>query len=314
MRCLLTSRRAFLKRAAGLAVAGCAPGAWAGSVPEPLPNPVGYATISWPDGKIEHALDTISNLGFKGVQMLGFVREAYKGARVDELRDKLKSLQLQPVTLSCSDVDLKPDDSHDETGQIRSYAAFHQRLGGKYLQVTDGGDPRKSYSAETIRGLGARMNKMGQIAQDAGLTLGYHPHVGTIGETREGLARVLDATDARYVNLIADVGHLTLGGADPAEVVRTYHERLILLHFKDVRHDAMDLAKSGGGSVRRGKYTFCEIGTGAVNFAAIIQAFRDTRFAGWIIVELDGYQRSPGGADSSAQTNKEAVQKLGFTV
>lgn len=297
-----------------MALASYAPDAWGRNVPEPLPNPVGYATISWPDGKIEHALETISNLGFKGVQMLGFVREAYKGARADELRDKLKSLKLQPVTLSCSDVDLKPDDSRDETEQIRSYAAFQQRLGGKYLQVTDGGDPKKNYSAETIRELGARMNKMGQIAQDAGLTLGYHPHAGTIGETREGLARVLDATDPRYVKLIADVGHLTLGGADPAEVVRTYHERLIFLHFKDVRHDAMELAAKGGGSVRRGKYTFCEIGAGTVNFAAIVQAFRDTRFAGWIIVELDGYQRGPGGPDSSAQTNKEAVQKLGFSL
>jgi inosose dehydratase len=303
-----------LKRAAGLALVSGAPAAWGRTVPEPLPNPVGYATISWPDGKIEHALETISSLGYKGVQMLGFVREVYRGARVGELRDKLKSLKLQPVTLSCSDVDLKPDDSRDETGQIRSYAAFQQRLGGKYLQVTDGGNPRKSYSAETIRELGARMNQMGQIAQDSGLTLGYHPHVGTIGETREGMARMLDATDPRYVKLIADVGHLTLGGADPAEIIRTYHERLIFLHFKDVRHDAMELAKSGGGSVRRGKYTFCEIGTGAVNFAAILQAFRDTRFAGWIIVELDGYQRGPGGADSSAQTNKEAMQKLGFTV
>jgi len=294
--------------------AGAAPGAWAGIVPDPLPNPVGYATISWPDGKIEHALETISILGYKGVQMLGFVREKFGGARVDELRDKLKSLKLQPVTLSCSDVDLKPDDSRDETGQIRSYAAFHQRLGGKYLQVTDGGDPRKAYSAETIRELGARMNAMGKLAQDAGLTLGYHPHAGTIGETREGMRRVLDATDPRYVKLIADVGHMTLGGADPAEVIRTYHERLIFLHFKDVRHDAMELAKSGGGPVRRAKYTFCEIGTGAVNFPAIVQAFRDTRFAGWIIVELDGYQRGPGGADASAQTNKEAMQKLGFSV
>lgn len=314
MRCLPTSRRAFLKRASGLALASIAPGSLAGSVPDPLPNPVGYATISWPDGKIEHALDTISNLGFKGVQMLGFVREVYAGARVDVLRDKLKSLKLQPVTLSCSDVDLKPNDSRDETGQIRSYAAFQQRLGGKYLQVTDGGDPRKQYSAETIRELGTRMNKMGQIAQDAGLTLGYHPHAGTIGETREGMQRVLEATDPRYVKLIADVGHMTLGGADPAEVIHTYHERLIFLHFKDVRRDAMELAKQGGGSVRRAKYTFCEIGTGAVNFPAILQAFRDTQFAGWIIVELDGYQRGPGGPDASAQTNKEAVQKLGFIV
>ena len=308
------SRRAFLKGATAfgaVAMTGLCPElARAGA----LPNPVGYATISWPDGKIEHALATISHLGFKGVQMLGFVREKYAGARAEELGDKLTSLRLQPVTLSCSDVDLKPEDPRDETGQIRSYAAFLQRLGGKYLQVTDGGDPRKSYSPETILELGARMNQMGKLAQDSGLTLGYHPHFGTIGETREGLARVLEATDPRYVKLIADVGHLTLGGADPAEVIRTYHERLIFLHFKDVRPDAMERAGRGRDSARRGKYTFCEIGTGAVDFPAIVQAFRETQFAGWVIVELDAYQHGPGGPDASAQNNKDAVLKLGFAM
>lgn len=307
-------RRDFLKQLGALAVAGRLHGSPGKSPANPLSNPVGYATISWPDGKIEHALETISSLGFKGVQMLGFVREKYAGARADALRDKLNSLKLQPVTLSCSDVDLKPEDPRDETGQMRSYAAFFQRLGGRYLQVTDGGEPRRDYPAETIRDLGARMNQMGKLAQDSGLTLGYHPHFGTIGETREGLARVLEATDPRYVKLIADVGHLTLGGADPAEVVRTYHDRLIFLHLKDVRRDAAERAAKSRDSVRRERYVFCEIGTGAVNFPSIIQAFRDTAFPGWVIVELDGYKRGPGGADASAQTNKEAVQKLGFRV
>lgn len=75
-----------MKQTAGLALVSCAPEARGRSAPESLANPVGYATISWPDSKIEHALDTISNLGFKGVQMLGFVREVYRGARAEEER------------------------------------------------------------------------------------------------------------------------------------------------------------------------------------------------------------------------------------
>lgn len=307
-------RRNFLKQLGALAVAGGLHGSPGKSPVNPLPNPVGYATISWPESMFEQALETISGLGFKGVQMLGWVREAYRGSRVETLRDRLRALKLQPAALSCSNVVLDPEKPRDETGELRAYAAFFQRLGGFYLQVTDGGKPRKRYSAETIQQLGARMTDMGKIARDHGLTLGYHPHFGTIGETREGLARVLEATDPRYVKLIADVGHLTLGGADPAEVVRTYHDRLIFLHLKDVRRDAAERAAKSRDSVRRERYVFCEIGTGAVNFPSIIQAFRDTTFTGWVIVELDGYKRGPGGADASAQTNKEAVQKLGFRV
>ena len=278
----------------------------------PLPNPVGYATISWPEGQFKEALQTISGLGFKGVQTLGWVREAYGDSRVETLRDRLHALKLQPVTLSCSNVVLDPEKPRDETGELRAYAAFFQRLGGLYLQVTDGGDPRKRYLADAIRQLGARMTDMGKIAQDQGLTLGYHPHFGTIGETREGLGRVLDATDPHYVKLIADVGHLTLGGADPAEVVRAYHDRLILTHFKDVRPDVAALARKNRDLVEAAEYHFCEVGTGVVNFPAVLEAFRETRFKGWVIVELDSFEAGPGGVAASARANKDAIQKLGF--
>jgi inosose dehydratase len=307
-------RRDFLKQLGTLAVAGGLHGWTAEGAANPLPNPVGYATISWPEGQFEEALRTISGLGFKGVQILGWAREAYQGSRVETLRDRLHTLKLQPVTLSCSDVVLDPQKPRDETGELRAYATFFQRLGGLYLQVTDGGDPRKKYSAEMIRQLGARMTAMGKIAQDHGLTLGYHPHFGTIGETREGLARVLAETDAKYVKLIVDIAHLTLGGADPAEVVRAYHGRLIFTHFKDVRPDVAALARKNRDLVEAAEYHFCEVGRGVVNFPAVLDAFRETQFKGWVIVELDSFKVGPGGPAASARANKEAIQKLGFRI
>jgi inosose dehydratase len=156
------------------------------------------------------------------------------------------------------------------------------------------------------------MNAFGNIAQDAGLTLGYHPHFGTLGETREGLGRVLDATDPRRVKLIADVAHLTLGGADPAEVIRTYHQRLVFAHFKDVPKDIVELARHNRDLIRKGERLFCEIGTGVVDFSSIIRAFREIEFSGWVIIELD--QSGPGEPSSSARINKDAAQKLGLKV
>jgi inosose dehydratase len=307
-------RREFLKRASVAGLASLLGADLLCGAPALLPNPVGYATIAWPERKFNHALETISALGFKGVQLLGWVCDAYRGARVLELRERLQALRLQPVTLSCSRVRLDPDRPKDELGEVRAYASFFQRLGGLYLQVTDGGDPHKHYPVDTLKALGARIGAMGKLAQDFGLTLGYHPHFGTIGETREGLARILEVTDPRNVWLIADVGHLTLGGADPAEAVRAYPERLMLTHFKDVRPEVAERARQSRDLVRREKHLFCEIGAGAVDFPSIVKAFRETRFEGWVIVELDAYKSQPGGADKSAQVNRDAVQKLGLTV
>jgi inosose dehydratase len=107
---------------------------------------------------------------------------------------------------------------------------------------------------------------------------------------------------------------LALGGCDPAEVIRTYHQRLIATHLKDVRSEVLDLARRDHDLVRSAKYCFCEIGQGGVNFQAIIAAFRDVQFQGWVICELDAYEPRTGGAATSAQMNRDAVRKLGFRI
>jgi inosose dehydratase len=307
-------RRQFLKQLVGWALGGLALAHSSWSFANDLKNPVGYATISWPESEFDHALQTVAGLGFKGVQMLGWARDAFAAAKTWQLRERLEAAGLQPVTLSCSGLSLDPGNLTDVSGEFRSYANFFKNLNGKYLQMTDDGRPGAKYPPEQIEALGSALNKLGKIAQDGGLALGYHPHVGTLGETREGLGRVLDATDPRYVKLIADVAHLTLGGSDPAEVVSTYHERLLFCHFKDVRKDVSALYHKDPAAARRAKHTFTEVGTGVVNFPAILQAFRDTQFDGWVIVELDGYQRRPGGPDESARMNKAAIEKLGLQI
>ena len=307
-------RREFLRTLAGLGVAQGVLGTLRTDARDVLPNPVGYATIAWPRQEFAHALETISSLGFRGVQMLGWVREAYAGTKAQDLGHLLASLKLKPVALSCSAAQLAPGRQGNETVEVPGYAAFFSRLGGTFLQVTDDGNPSKEYSAEDIRTLGARMNALGKMAQDFGLTLGYHPHFGTIGETRKGLGRVLEATDQRYVKLIADVAHLALGGSDPAEVIRTYGQRLCFLHLKDTRKEIAALARQDRNLVEGKGPPFCEIGLGMVNFAAVVQALRAVRFTGWVVVELDTGNSTLGGPDASAAENRDALRKIGFNV
>jgi len=309
----LNSRRTFLKRALTLTVTSGTNFGWGRRAEaSQLANPIGYATISWSQNRFNEALETISSLGFAGIQMLGWAKDAYRGGRASELSEQLKRLKLQPAALSCSKVKLDPARLQDESGQVREYAAFLKGLGGFHLQVTDGGRPDGKYSRSEMKAFGASLNDLGKTAEEFGLTLGYHPHFGTLGETREGLKRVLEATDPRYVKLIADVAHLVLGGSDPAEVIRAYHERLSFVHLKDVRKDVAELARANRALVRSRAYYFCEIGRGAVDFHAVLHALRG--FQGWLIVELDGNEVPPGGPGESARINKAAVQKLGLIV
>jgi len=298
--------------------AGAAALSWAAfsrlnsALPVTLPNPVGYSNISWQENEFSQALETVPALGYQGMQLLGWVQEAYAGEKTAELKDRLQKLKLSAAALSCSKVKLRPDSPENFTAEFRVYADFLHSLGGKVLQLIDSGKPHGNYNAGEIKSMGAKMNELGMMAKDSGMTVGYHPHFGTLGETRQELGRVLDATDPRYVGLIADVAHLKLGGSDPAEVIRTYHQRLVLVHLKDVRRDAYELIRENRGAAEELKARFCEIGRGVVDFPAVTASLREGQFQGWVIVELDRFEPPPGGPAESARINKDALRSLGF--
>lgn len=217
--------------------------------------------------------------------------------------------------MSCHGVSLAPGKPADQsTDKFREDVKFMKALNGLFLQVTDGGKPNVQYSTDDIKTLGASMTELGRIAKEFGLTLGYHPHFGMLGETRQGISKVMDATDPAYVKIIVDVAHLTLGGSDPAEVIRTYHHRLAFFHFKDLRQDTYNAVQQNHDTGGRIRLRFCEIGHGMLNFAPIMAAIRDVHFRGWIVVELDRYVPAPGGPIASARINKAALEKLGFKV
>ena len=306
------SRRHVLAQlaAAGLTVAV---DSWALKGPVALlPNQVGYATIAWPNEQFEHALSEISKLRFKGVEMVSWIRQKYSGTGLLSFRDRLIALSLKPVSLYCFPVDPLSTAAAEETKALNDLAVFLKDLGGSYLEVTDGLGPQQASDHATVKALAERLSLLGKVGQDHGLGFGYHPHVGSLGQSRQGFGRVLEASDPRYVRLIADVAHLTLGGSDPAEVIRTYRNRLLYLHFKDARRDAARLASQDPALLEKTKYWFCEIGTGVVNFPSVMRAVRDSRFTGWIVVGLDGYEPPPGGPDQAAETNKQAVERLGL--
>ena len=161
------SRRSFLKKAG----VGCACVLW-DDVCEPAatlltPNNIGYSTIAWPESQFEHALDTISRLGYSGVQLVGWARERYAN-RVEALRERLQTLCLTPIAQSCWGVKLDPENPGDNAATVRAYAEFFKGLGGSTLQVTDGGKPDGQYSGQPAMPVAPREPAGSDEANQAG--------------------------------------------------------------------------------------------------------------------------------------------------
>lgn len=138
---------------------------------------------------------------------------------------------------------------------------------------------------------GERISDFAAMLADEGLKLCYHHHMGTIVETREDIARFMDACGAP-VKLLLDTGHATWGGSDPAELARTYRTHITHVHCKDVRSNIVAEAQAGNWSfldsiLGKGDEfgTYTVPGDGVVDYVAVFRELPD--YSGWMVVEAE---------------------------
>ena len=270
--------------------------------PAPFELHIGYAAITW-GGNDHQAIQDISAVGYSGIQLrANAVAEFGTGAA---LREELEKHHLKMIALSSGDLGLDPNTEKERLAKHVENAKFLRDAGGLYLQIIDVKPKDHAPAADDYQRMGQLLTELGKRVADLGIQLGYHNHMGAMGQTPEGVDQIVAAMDPRYAKLELDIAHYFQGGGDPAQAVEKYKDRLLFLHLKDVRHVAD--AKDG--------YRFCELGRGLVNVPAVLAALRKINFRGWGIVELDGETDTSRTPKESAIINKDYVQqKLGLTV
>ncbi len=131
-------------------------------------------------------------------------------------------------------------------------------------------------SQENIYNLAEKLNHAGRILYESGITLAYHNHALEFrqynGQTM--LEIIYNRTDSRYVQAEIDTYWVQFGGNNPVEWCRRLAGRLPLLHLKDYMITSEHTP------------TYAEIGSGNLDFKAIIQA-ADKAGCRWYIVEQD---------------------------
>ncbi|MGB8476953.1 MAG: sugar phosphate isomerase/epimerase [Candidatus Acidiferrum sp.] len=271
--------------------------------PAPFELHVGYASITW-GGNDRQAIQDISSVGYSGIQIRSnAVKEFGSGSALREVLDKYR---LKMVALSSGNLSIDPAVESSEFASHMANAKFLRDAGGLYLQIIDERPKGRPVVSADYRRLGRLLTELGKRVADLGLQLGYHNHMGAMGQTPEGVEQIMDAVDPHYAKLELDVAHYFQGGGDPAKAIAKYRDRLLFLHLKDVEHLPAGSEKS---------YRFVELGRGLVNLAAVMDALRKVNFRGWGIVELDAVPEKSRTPKESALINKKYVEeKLGLTL
>jgi inosose dehydratase len=265
--------------------------------PGPFELHIGYAAITW-GGNDRQAIEDIASAGFPGIQIRSnSVQEFGSGAALKEVLGKH---HLQMIALSSGNLSIDPAIESSEIAKHVANAKFLRDAGGLYLQVIDERPKNREITTADYKRLGQLLTEVGKRTADLGVPLGYHNHMGAMGQTPEGIEQIMDAVDPRYAKLELDVAHYFQGGGDPAKAVEKYSDRLLFLHLKDVERLPAGAKQS---------YRFIELGRGLVDLPAVLDALRKINFRGWGIVELDGETDQSRTAKESAIINKKYVEE-----
>jgi len=163
---------------------------------------------------------------------------------------------------------------------------------------------------------GGAMHIARAVRDATGLPVAFHHHCAGYVETPDEIARLLDLTDPALLGLVFDTGHYLYGtgsndgAAVPAGLER-FGSRIRHLHFKDCAPSVAARARVSGWdyftAVQQG--VFCELGRGAVPFAAVTAWLRAHTYSGRIVVEQDVLP-GMGTPRESAQRNRAYLHSL----
>ena len=294
---------------------GNAPCSW-GTIENTSGERVGYAQM----------LDELAAAGFVGTELgdLG-----YMPSDPEKLREELEERGLELVG-SWVTVRLY-DEAHHAAGVERAVkvAKLLAEVGGSHCTVNVGDDhstvQERFYNTGRIKpehgldeaGWQTYIKGINRIAdavkKETGLRTALHPHGSTYVETPAELDEFLRRTDPDKVGIVFDTGHYMLGGGDPVAGVKKYGERIWLMHFKDFNPEVIPVAVEQNLNYQQmiGEGVFGELGTGAVDFPAVLDAMNEVGYDGWIVVEQDVLP-GMGSPAENAKRNRAYLRTIGL--
>lgn len=170
------------------------------------------------------------------------------------------------------------------------------------------------FTDEEWESLAFGLNILGQLAQEKGMVLAYHHHMGTGVQTMAEIDRLMDTTNPEYVNLLFDTGHLAFSDVDPETVLNKYFSRIKHVHLKDIREDVLERVKQEGWSflraVKEGVFTIP--GDGFINFDPLFRILAEKNYSGWFVVEAEQDPAKANPLEYAIKARKYINEKTGL--
>ncbi len=173
----------------------------------------------------------------------------------------------------------------------RQLFEIQKACGGKYFVIPS---YRVDYTTEDLQRMCNYLNKIGKIAAEYGLKLGYHNHAAEYRKLKDSDAvmweYLVEHTDPQYVCFELDVYWCSKGGKSPVMYLKKYPDRIQLLHIKD----EFVLGKSG-----------------TIDFEGIFKQFYANGMKDYVVeIEVPGELRNKKNPDGSRYSAEQITEEM----
>lgn len=236
----------------------------------------------------------------KAIDEIGYREAEVVAATLERIWPDLQKTRLKPVSAHVDSALFKPENQE----KFQATIADLKTKGFSYA-VYPYVPPAQRHGEDTFKELADTLNRAGAECKKAGLRLCYHNHAFEFQNygSKFGLEIMMDALDKSVAALEMDVFWVSVGGHDPAELLKKYSGRVDLLHVKD---KAQGTAVQYNEGVAR--TAFKEAGKGTLDWKVILKAAHAAGVKHYF-VEQD---QTPGNPIESLKTSFDYLHSLKF--
>ncbi|SNR97965.1 2-keto-myo-inositol dehydratase [Anaerovirgula multivorans] len=170
------------------------------------------------------------------------------------------------------------------------------------------------FTEEEWEKLARGLEELAKLADEKGMLVSYHHHMGTGVQTLEEVDKLMEMTDPKLVHLLFDSGHFTFSGENPEEALRKHVNRVKHVHLKDVRKEVLDKVKAENLSflqaVKAGAFTVP--GDGMIDFEPLFKILHENNYEGWFVVEAEQDPAKANPLEYAMKARKYIAEKTGL--
>ncbi|MCH7720969.1 MAG: sugar phosphate isomerase/epimerase [Planctomycetes bacterium] len=263
-----------------------------------------YSSNAYMKVSIDEAVRRVAGLGFAGVELMADVPHAWPATTSDEqiagIRDALTQAQLAISNVNAFMMNavqdfwhpswIEPDTGYRRQRVEHTKAALTMaaKLGAPSITTEPGGPLPDGMSRDQamdifVDGLCEVLPR----AEAEGVQLLVEPEPELLIETADQFLELAARIDSPAFGLNFDVGHFYCVGEPLPETVRRLAPLTRHYHLEDIAATRV--------------HEHLIPGRGAIDFASVLDAVRETGYDGWLTVELYPYLDDPDGAGREAR-------------